>query len=108
MYCAGWNEQTFSGVQRDRRLAVLLPNTGPGQNVKGDCCWVQMALVQRAGRIPRVPNNDLLTWRIGQLAPEQKRMGYGWLLLRRRGLGLERAECGKRRDDVRSSINFNC
>ena len=76
MDCAGRDEQTISGVQRDWRLAVLLPNTRPGQNVKGDCCWMQMTRIQRAGRVSRVPNNDLLAWCIGQFAPQQKRMGY--------------------------------
>ena len=98
MDCAGWDEQTISGVQRDRRLAILLPDTGSGKNVKGDCCWVQMARIRRAGRVPRVPNDDLLAWCIGQFAPQQKRMSYWGLLLRRRGLRLHRAEDGKRRD----------
>ena len=85
-------------VQCDRRLAVLLPNTGAGQNVEGDRCRMQMARIHRAWRVPRVPDNDLLTGRIGQLAFEQKRVGNLRLLLRRNGLRKKHAEARKRRE----------
>lgn len=47
---AGWGEQAISGAQRDRRLAVLLPNTGPRHNVKELQRYIETRDRKRAAR----------------------------------------------------------
>ena len=92
------DEQAVASMQRDRRLAVFLPNAGAGQDVEGDCRRMQMSRIDCAGSVLRVPNDHFLPRCVRQFAFQERRMGNAGPFLADHGLGLQRAHARKRRD----------
>jgi len=92
-------KQAVAGMQRDRRLAVFLPNAGAGQDVEGDCRRMQMSRIglrreaycvsQTITSCPGVFGSSL--FRSGA-------WGIAGPFLADHGLGLQRAHARKRRD----------